>query len=171
MFAPPHGEGVQPRRCRPSAQLSAVQVCAHLYGGSRRPAPRARAPCQGLCPQSVVCASCSRVQRPHCPWALESSRLVMFTLLSSCSHDIFPPCQPAVQHHLGVLHGRRLPDHGRVQHVSCGWLWQALGTRVGCGAMALLLGSALMVSYPLIVSDGMGLSSAVSPVPMGARAW
>lgn len=37
--------------------------------------------------------------------------------------------------------------------------------------MALLLGSALMVSYPLIVSDGMGLSSAVSPVPMGARAW
>lgn len=37
-----------------------------------------------------------------------------------CSHDVLPPREPAVQHHLGVLHGGGVPDHGRVQHVSPG---------------------------------------------------
>lgn len=43
-------------------------------------------------------------------------------LLFSHSHHIFPPRQPAVQHHLRVLHGGGMPDDGRVQHVSTAWL-------------------------------------------------
>lgn len=34
------------------------------------------------------------------------------------SHDVLPPRQPPVQHHLRVLHGGGVPDDGRVQHVS-----------------------------------------------------
>lgn len=60
----------------------------------------------------------------HCPgqWPRQVVELTP-ALLSSRSHHVLPPRQPAIQHYLGVLHGGGVPDHGRVQHVSAAWPW------------------------------------------------
>ncbi|XP_052518133.1 MOB kinase activator 2 isoform X2 [Budorcas taxicolor] len=46
-------------------------------------------------------------------------------------HDILSPREPAVQHHLGVLHGGGMPDHGRVQHY---YWYDERGKKVKCTA-------------------------------------
>ncbi|XP_045021809.1 MOB kinase activator 2 isoform X1 [Bubalus bubalis] len=46
-------------------------------------------------------------------------------------HDVLSPREPAVQHHLGVLHGGGVPDHGRVQHY---YWYDERGKKVKCTA-------------------------------------
>lgn len=72
-----------------------------------------------LCPWSGACRPRQgpRTALPPRHWT-RPRRWWSHLALSPCSHDVFPPRQPAVQHHLRVLHGGCMPDHGRVQHVS-----------------------------------------------------
>lgn len=82
----------------------------------RRPGPLL---CTGTCVSGLWCALALRGSAGH--WDAERCRSGGFScpgLLFFCSHHVFPPRQPTVQHHLRVLHRRGVPDDGRVQHVS-----------------------------------------------------
>lgn len=95
-------------------------LCAGAAGQHPRPVPCTRAFVSGLW---KVEAAPGFTDRAPIPRAWDVSEAVLTRTLLSCSHDVFPPRQPAVQHHLGVLHGGGVPDHGRVQHVSAAWPW------------------------------------------------
>lgn len=116
--------GLRPDGHQPPPRL-VFAACLAVAGGC----PQGWCSTRGVCLWSVRSAGRPSSKHRALPWAVASCKLAELTpaLLSSCSHHVLPPRQPAVQHYLGVLHGGGVPDHGRVQYVSAAWPWKLGG--------------------------------------------
>lgn len=152
--------GVKWRRCRHSSD-SAHFFCfssdtqsrisaAHVTVSHTYPSDRCRPMCctfRGRDPHSSFCRALFSCSRFYCKSKMFPSDHECLCVRLSHSNDILQFDQPAVQHHLGVLHWGHLSSHDGLQHVSLqsSRLGQTdkLGGRSSAGAFRVIPPSSL----------------------------